>query len=68
MRNLRRAAARLLGDESGQAMTESAVILMALLFSLPVLGFMLIKYAPDAVAAATIYFNGFYLVLGLPIG
>lgn len=66
MSALRRLAAGLRRGESGQAMTETAIIYGALL---AVPGYyVLTKFAPDAMAAASVYLNSIYLVLGLPIG
>jgi hypothetical protein len=51
--------------ESGQSMTETAVIAAALLGGGSLL---LMQFAPDALQAFTIYLHGFYVVLGYPIG
>lgn len=48
----------------GQAMSEYAVLTAALLVS----GVGIMAFAPDMMAAFTIYIRGFYLILGLPIG
>lgn len=65
MKALRRSLGVRLAEESGQSVTEVAILAFALLGPG---GFFLLKFAPEAIAAATIYLNGFYLVLGLPIG
>ncbi|MFN7133894.1 MAG: hypothetical protein ACK4N5_17595 [Myxococcales bacterium] len=59
-RHLRALAA----DESGQAMTESGLMLGALLL----FGGSVITFAPDFLAAFTNYVQGFYVVLGYPFG
>ena len=51
-------------NEEGQAAVESAVLYSALLVGASSLMFFL----PDMLAAITIYLNGFYLILGYPIG
>jgi hypothetical protein len=48
----------------GQAMTEFSILLMSLLIG----GVALSTFAPDMLAAFTIYVRGFYVVLGYPIG
>jgi hypothetical protein len=48
----------------GQAMTEYVTLMAALLLT----GIGLTSFAPDMMAAFTIYIRGFYLVLGMPIG
>ncbi|WP_224245585.1 hypothetical protein [Hyalangium gracile] len=48
----------------GQAMAEFSIILMSLLVG----GVALSTFAPDMLAAYTIYVRGFYVVLGYPIG
>ncbi|HCF59133.1 MAG TPA: hypothetical protein DFS52_14215 [Myxococcales bacterium] len=50
--------------ESGQATVETAVLVSALLVGAGSIMFFL----PDMLAAFTIYIQGFYLVLGYPIG
>jgi hypothetical protein len=48
----------------GQAMAEYASLVFALLVGTV----SLMAFAPDMLAAFTIYIRGFYLVLGLPMG
>jgi hypothetical protein len=48
----------------GQALTELSILLMALLVG----GVALSTFAPDMLAAYTIYVRGFYVVLGYPLG
>jgi uncharacterized protein (UPF0333 family) len=49
----------------GQASTEYIVLSFGMLV---IAGGGLMTFAPDSVAALTIYIRGFYLVLGLPLG
>ena len=64
----RRALASLLlqglRDESGQEMTEYALVTSSLLLGT---GVSLLVFIPNALSAYKIYINGFYMVLGLPI-
>lgn len=48
----------------GQAMAEFSILLMSLLIG----GVALSTWAPDMLAAFTVYVRGFYVVLGYPIG
>ncbi len=48
----------------GQAMVEYVTLTSALLLG----GVGLMAFAPDSVQALTIYIQGFYLILGLPLG
>jgi hypothetical protein len=57
-------AAGLARRARGQAMTEYVALTAALL----VTGVGIMAFAPDMMAAFTIYIRGFYLILGLPIG
>ncbi|MGI5862753.1 MAG: hypothetical protein ACOX6T_11945 [Myxococcales bacterium] len=50
--------------EGGQATVETAVLVSALLVGTGSIMFFL----PDMLAAFTIYIQGFYLVLGYPLG
>ena len=51
-------------SERGQNMTEVALLTSVLLIGIG--GLMV--FAPDALQAFTIYIQGFYLILGLPLG
>lgn len=65
MRNvIRRLLPARLQNPRGQAMTE----FITLTFFMLGMGTTLVMFAPDALGAITIYVNGFYLVLGLPLG
>jgi uncharacterized protein (UPF0333 family) len=48
----------------GQAAAEFSLLLMALL----IMGGGIVSFAPDMLAAFTIYVRGFYVVLGYPLG
>lgn len=48
----------------GQAATEFTLVLMSLLL----IGLGIDTFAPDMLAAFTIYVRGFYVVLGYPLG
>jgi hypothetical protein len=54
--------------QRGQAMTESALVLAALLGALGVTGVTLVRFYPDSLAAFTIYLRGFYIILSYPLG
>lgn len=56
--------ARILRDEAGQAMTEYAVVTAAILGILVGAGWTIL---PDFVNALQRYFDGFYVLLNLPI-
>jgi hypothetical protein len=60
-RNARSGLSRRTG---GQAMVEYVTLTAGLLLG----AFSLMTFAPDSVRALTIYIQGFYLVLGLPLG
>ncbi|XXF80590.1 hypothetical protein P2318_12820 [Myxococcaceae bacterium GXIMD 01537] len=49
---------------AGQAMVEYVSLTAALLIGTV----SLVTFAPDSVAALTIYIRGFYLVLAMPLG
>ena len=61
---IRRLLPARLQNRRGQAMTEFAALTVALLLGTA----SIVTFAPDSLAAITIYINGFYLVLGLPLG
>ncbi|MCE9673054.1 hypothetical protein LY474_35135 [Myxococcus stipitatus] len=48
----------------GQALAEFSLLLMALVM----MGMGITTFAPDTLAAFTMYVNGFYIVLGYPLG
>ena len=52
-------------DESGQSMTEEALLLSGLLL---VGGYSLMAWAPEMLGGITTYVFGIYVVLGYPIG
>ena len=58
-------AARRVSRNRGQATTEYVALSFGMLV---IAGGGLMTFAPDSVAALTIYLRGFWLVLGLPLG
>jgi hypothetical protein len=54
--------------QAGQAMSESSLVLAALLGALGATGVTLLRFYPDSLAAFTVYIRGFYIVLGYPLG
>ncbi len=54
--------------QRGQAMTESTLILAAMLGGIGLTGVTLLRFYPDSLAAFSVYVRGFYIVLGYPIG
>ena len=55
---------RSLSDEAGQAITEYAIIVGGLLGVLVGVGF---TFLPDFIQALQDYYNGFYIIISLPI-
>ena len=51
-------------DTSGQAMAEYAIVVAALLGGLMVMGF---SFLPEFIDALQRYYDGFYILLNLPI-
>mgnify|MGYP000888390054 FL=1 len=54
---------RLLGDESGQAISEYSIITASLLVGGTAA---VVTFLPEAIKAYDAYVRGYYLVLGLP--
>jgi hypothetical protein len=64
---LKRLIARLRKKQSGQAVTESSVLLATLVAGLFFGGVILNKFHPDWMNAIDVYMKGFYFVLSLPV-
>lgn len=66
--SLRTMLRRARSGQRGQAMSESSLILAALLGGIGITGVTLLRFYPDSLAAFSVYVRGFYIILGYPVG